>query len=937
MSGAHPEQVGSGTPASHMSPEARLAVVRKQAARVLSSERLIVRLAPAASVAGGYCLVGLLRIPQSMPDWLHAFVEVGAFGATIWLARYGLQNYVAPTESECDARIEQVSGLQNRPLAALTDHSSGVGSGAVWNIYQQRLLASLGPLKAGLPRLSTLGKNPVIIPLLVALAGTGVWAGAHAPGRLVAAFIPGFDDPDVPMPHVEAWITPPSYAPSAPVFLGDGLAHAPAVPEGSMLVSTVTGLSSAPHLNGGFRDETLQPLGEHSWRIQAVLNKTGSFVVRSRGRTIASWNLTVTPDGAPQVAWGKNPGGEKGGRRTRLPYEARHAYGIGSLVVEMKLTHAGLLTKSRVLRVPIPVTGHPVDAKGVTTPDLSDDPWAGEEVSATLVAKSVSGKQARSPAVTFHLGSRNFRSPVARAVLDLRKRLALGDEKREAAADDLATLGETPGPVQNNTGTFLNLTSIVALLNDRDVTDDSAREEAVARLWDLALDIEDQLHGGKDAAVASIDVRAAQEAVSQQLKHMREDNAHTPEDQAELKRRMDALRAAIGRKMQMLAEQAIREGSAIPNLPGLTKSGDQAFQKLMERLQGDAADGRDSGAMDKLQQLEDSIERMRNATPQDMAQLAQQMAAQQKLKEQAEGLADVIKQQTGLLDHSQSRLDREKRRQERANESASPSGENDDLSTMSTSELLRRLGLVPPQEGSEGAPTPQQGGNNGDGQQHTAGSQQSQDGQPSSQNGEKPDDGAANADQQRADGAGQHALMRATEELGTEFKELSGKEVPGFGKAAKAMKDARHALAEGNDDKATKDQTEALKDLMQGRNQMRQALQGKGGSSGPTSFLPSLGGGGGSGDQQQSGSGGDDGGSGTDDGQGGDDQKADQDPLGRATGEGSDRSPDKGDHLPETTTRERAHEIEEELRRRDSDRTRPREELEYLDRLLKSF
>lgn len=923
MSIAPPEQIKNAALPDESRRATDLAGVRRKARSVLVVERVAGLLAPAASVAGLYCVAGFLRIPQAMPDWLHAVVEVGSLGTVVWLGRHGLKQYTPPTQMEVDRRIELASRLRNRPLASMTDRSSGVGSDILWSAYQERLLKSLGPLRSGWPELSSLSKSRFLPVVALALIGTGVWAGNHAPGRLVAAFIPGIDDPDVPLPHVEAWITPPSYAPSAPVFLADGAAHVPAVPEGSVLVSTVTGTQSTPHLKGGFSHETMQALGQHSWRIQADLDHSGAFVVNSRGRTLASWQLTVTPDALPQVAWGPNPGGEKGGRRTRLPYDSHHAYGLGSLVVEIRLAHPGLLTRSRVVTVPIPLKGHPVSAKGVAGPDLSDDPWAGEEVSATLVATSVSKKVARSPIATFRLGSRTFKSPVAKAVLDLRRRLALGDERRHAAAEDLEAIGETPGPIDQNTGTFLNLTSIVALLDNRDVDDNDARNEAVGRLWDLALDIEDQLHGGKQSARASIDVRAAQEAVSEQLRHMREDNAHGTEDQAELKRRMDALRAAIGRKMQALAEQAMRDGTAIPDLPGLTKSGDRAFQKLMERLQGDAAEGHEDGAMDKLQQLEDSIEKMRNATPQDMAQLAQQMMAQQKLKEQAESLGDLVKQQSSLLDHAQARVDRDQRRRDES-AASQPSSEDSDLGSMSTSELLRRLGLVPPDGG--GAPPHQP---------------ESEAQAPAPQEAPQPDadkngQAAAEADQKRSDGAAQHALMRATEELGSEFKELSGKDVPAFGDAGKAMKDARHALAADNDPDAVKAETAALKALQQGRNQMRKALQGKGGGSGSTSFLPSFGGGSSQGKDGQSGSGDEENGD-PGEGQSGDEQNTHRDPLGRSTGEGTDTNPNAGDRLPEKMSRERAQAIEEELRCRDSDRTRPKEELDYLDRLLKSF
>ncbi|GBQ22959.1 hypothetical protein AA0472_0942 [Acetobacter estunensis NRIC 0472] len=913
MSEAGPQHLTNATTLA-LPREAGLAAVRQRARRLVAGERLIVRLSPAVSVVGLYGLSGLLRVPQSLPDWLHACVEIGTAGVVVWLVRRGLRGFVPPSRAVTDRRIEMASGLKNRPLEALADLPAHIGAEGLWGVHQQRILAALGPLRTGGVRLASLKGASCAAIVLLACAGAGVIAGSHAPGRLVAALVPGIDDPDVPLPRVEAWITPPSYASSAPVFLGKDGASSGVVPEGSVLVATISGLPAAPRVRGDFRNLVTQPLGDQSWRVQAVLSGSGSLALTSRGRTIASWQLNVAPDRMPQVAWGEHPGGEKGGRRTRLPYRAAHAYGLDTLTVEMRLAHPGLLGSSRVFKVPVPLSGHPLEAKGAITPDLSDDPWAGEEVVGVLVAKSVSGKEARSNAATFRLGSRKFRSPVARAVLDLRRRLALGGEGRSEAAQDLAALGDTPGPIAENTGTFLNLAAIVALLNNADVDDPAARDEAVGRLWDLALDIEDQLHGGREAALASIDVRAAQEAVSQQLQHMRQDNAHGQQDQAELKKRMDDLRSAISRKMQTLAEQAIRNGTAIPDLPGLTKSGDQAFRKLMERLQNDAAEGHGGDAMEKLQQLEDSVEKMRNATPQDMAKLAQQMVAQQKLREQAAGLDDLVRQQSGLLDHAQSRLDKARRQ---AGEGQPPQGGGEeDMGSMSTTELLQKLGLVPPDSGSspapaQQAPTP-----------------------PTSPSSEQ--EKAASAEQTHNDAAAQHALTRATQELGSEFKQLSGKDVPAFSTAEKAMKDARHALAQGDDQAASQAQSAALKALQQGRGQMKQALQSNGGGgSGSTTFLPSFGGQGQEGEGQQGG--GDEDNASGHDGGSDRDRETDRDPLGRATGEGKDSAVDQGGKLPDTLSRERAHEIEEELRRRDSDRTRPKEELDYLDRLLKSF
>jgi hypothetical protein len=64
-------------------------------------------------------------------------------------------------------------------------------------------------------------------------------------------------------------------------------------------------------------------------------------------------------------------------------------------------------------------------------------------------------------------------------------------------------------------------------------------------------------------------------------------------------------------------------------------------------------------------------------------------------------------------------------------------------------------------------------------------------------------------------------------------------------------------------------------------------------------------------------------------------ENGDEDPLGRA--EGNSSSFGKGVKLPSASDLERARSILLELRRRAGERGRPKEELDYIDRLLKQF
>jgi hypothetical protein len=66
--------------------------------------------------------------------------------------------------------------------------------------------------------------------------------------------------------------------------------------------------------------------------------------------------------------------------------------------------------------------------------------------------------------------------------------------------------------------------------------------------------------------------------------------------------------------------------------------------------------------------------------------------------------------------------------------------------------------------------------------------------------------------------------------------------------------------------------------------------------------------------------------------------QAGRDPLGRRYGQGSSGADESADvTVPEERERQRTQAIEEELRRRGSDRMRPQTELDYIDRLLKQF
>lgn len=885
-------------------PALHLKALRRKAQRVLWWERAWEPLRWPLLLVAFYVLACLARVPQSLPDWLHTLLEVGVLGTALWLTISGLRRVPPVSIPVADRRIEHDSKLAYQPLLSLTDRPAFAGNGeqsAIWSRHVERVTASLGTLRVGLPHPETsLHERLALIAVPLAIVVAAVLGGTHTPSRLQAGLLPGVDDDSISLPTLQAWIDRPSYAPGAPIFLSATGHNTLDVPQGAILNATITGAHGKPTLHGIASAEQNR-LDAESWNSHGTLQQSGTISIVVRGRTLGSWRVKVEPDLPPTVTWDGKPGPQKDDWRTGLPWHVHQTYGVASLEAEINLPG---LTRGRILRVPIPLDGQPKDAKGVATPDLSSDPFAGMEVKGRLHARSASGRESRSDIVKFQIAARKFNDPLARALVALRRRLMLGQQRASQAAAELNLLTQTTDERAILAALGLEIASL-----QKDAPDGSA-DRVPGELWALALYLDDLRRDGPDIADAAAEVRAAQQGVQQQLDHMRDlgDKGHTLPEQEELQRRTQALKDALNRRMQLLFSRAAQSGIVMPQSG--TSSADP-FSDEMRRLQSEANQGHGDEALKRLQQMEDMAERMRQASPEDLKALAEQMKAQAEAHAQRAALHDLVHRETTLLDHTQSRLSA-------AQKAAAPpdDGSRPDVSQMSTADLLRQLGMQPP-----------------------PGMEQPADAKPAAP--VDPATVAAQSEGRRADHALQRALQRVNDILSHRVKDLTGKPATAFDKAKTDMQTAREALADRKDAEAQTAEQKVLADLSEAGKQMRQNQKSGGsgkGQGGSLSFIPS-GGAGGSGKPQHGAKGqqGDDGDqpqAGDEDGD--DDDQKDQDPLGRKLGEG-DKGKDSDAHIPDKSARDRARDIERELRRRASDRTRPQSELDYLERLLKSF
>ena len=254
----------------------------------------------------------------------------------------------------------------------------------------------------------------------------------------------------------------------------------------------------------------------------------------------------------------------------------------------------------------------------------------------------------KSEPFTFRLPERFFTKPLARALVEQRRDLAMDANTRPLVITALDALALAPEKYTPQAGVYLGLRSIFWSLV-RAKTDDDLRDVA-ARLWQMAVGIEDG-----DIADAQEALRNAENALQQALERGAGDD--------EIKALMDQLRAAMDRFMQALAEQMRNSQQlARPLDPNTHVLSQRDLQSMLNRLENLARNGAKDAARQLLQQLEQMMENLQMASPDMNGDEGDEMMSE------LDELGDMIRQQQDLRDRTF------KQGQDRAGKTSRPAG-----------------------------------------------------------------------------------------------------------------------------------------------------------------------------------------------------------------------------------------------------------------------
>ena len=139
---------------------------------------------------------------------------------------------------------------------------------------------------------------------------------------------------------------------------------------------------------------------------------------------------------------------------------------------------------------------------GQTTKDLTEHPWAGADVEMKLTARDEAGNEGSSEPFEFRLPERPFSKPVARALIEQRRSLALDADAQARVLTALDALTIAPEKFNIESNVYLGLRSIFSLLA-RAKSDEQLRE-VVGRMWDMAVNIEDGNLSDVEAALRQV-------------------------------------------------------------------------------------------------------------------------------------------------------------------------------------------------------------------------------------------------------------------------------------------------------------------------------------------------------------------------------------------------------------------------------------------------
>lgn len=630
--------------------------LRLSAWLTLAFERLWPRVLPLLLVAALFVIVAWFGLFRMMPDLVRLGL-LTLFVLSLPVCLYTLLRFRLPDHADVSRRIEDVNTLDHQPIAVqseiLATSTDDPFAQALWDEHRKRMAERIRGLKTGLPRTNIPEIDPwglrAVIGLLLVIAFA--FSGSPLGGRLGDAFQSHSSSNALP-PRIDAWVTPPRYTGRPPVFLTSAANDQEkqfTVPQNSTLTIRIIGGNGTERVTQTLPDgkpadipvkqdakaADAAPAKDQPRNFELTLDTSATVGLIDSGTVHSEWAFAVLPDQPPTIRFTREPSSAVNGTM-ELTYEIRDDYGAASAQAKVEQIQPPAKDARPLFEAPeIPLSLPKRGADGgetKTTRDLTEHVWAGSEIRMTLVAVDDAGQEGRSETKTLVMPERPFANPLARAVVEQRRMLALNANAKPDVLNMLDAITLWPEETIRNPARYLGLRSIRSRLNLAR-SDDQLRD-VVAYMWQVARGIED---GALSDAERSL--REAQEALRQAI----EQNA-SPE---EIDKRMADLRKAMNKYMRELAQQAQRN----PNMaqtpdPNARELRQEDIDRILKQIEELAKQGSKEQAQQLLSQLNDMLNNLQ------MRQAQGKNGQGDQMKQQMDKLGDLMRRQQKMMNET---------------------------------------------------------------------------------------------------------------------------------------------------------------------------------------------------------------------------------------------------------------------------------------------
>ncbi|MCW2283295.1 uncharacterized protein (TIGR02302 family) [Rhodoblastus acidophilus] len=557
-------------------------------------EQLILLLAPALAVLIGFAALSWTGI------WLAAtpagrIAGAGALAVLLLLALSRLRHLRWVSRASARAKLDQ--GREDNPAAALADalaNPDQAPTNLLWAAHLRRMRKNVGKLSAPLPAPRLAAQDPRAWGALaiLALCATAFVAGPEKYIRLAAAF----DWRTLASENstrVDVWIDPPRYTGKPPIVLtlNQNEEQSISAPVGALIVARAGNIAAL----GINASEGLEPAPEKTGEKHFVLRRDAHLILSGAAR--GNFVLHAEPDQPPKIALVGEPKANARGSFT-LTYRIDDDYGARDAKIAAKPTEdsgrALFAPPEAALELPAAPGGL---GEARATLDWSDSPYAGRPMDLRLSVHDEAGQEGEARVGPFALPQKTFRDPLAQALVEQRRILALDAERRGQVNSALEALDIAPELFTPKLSVHLGLRQ--AILSLRHAQNDDDLREVADYLWAMALQIEEG-----DMSQAERDLRAAEKALREAMK-----NGASKEE-------IDRLTKDMQKAMENFLQEMAKKGQ---QRQGESQTGEgkavspEDFQKLLEQMKKAMEEGDMETAQALLDQMQSMLENLQNA------------------------------------------------------------------------------------------------------------------------------------------------------------------------------------------------------------------------------------------------------------------------------------------------------------------------------------